>query len=141
MEEIDFDKNIFCVLKLVSFPVDSDVNIFAWLPKQPGNSVKFQRTFHVSTLKIILKNALQPLKENSEDCNEGFIKATILHRFHVQIFQPFLSQLKGQADSDSLLINLMLHLVNQNHLLNVPNDQRNGNDAQQLGEKSINVFT
>ena len=103
---------------------------------QVAKSSKFGRHFHILAPRVILKKALQALKEAPE--NSHFFDATNFHRFHVHLSKLLSRQLSDQTGSDSLIKTLLLHLINHDHSLSTFISQ---NNTGKLKKELIDVFT
>ena len=90
--------------------------------------------------RVLLTNIFHVLKENPRGCDKNFVNAANFHRFHVHLFKVFSPHINDQADSDSLINTLFLHLVNQNDFLNISNDQ-NDTVTEQIKKEVLIVFT
>ena len=120
-----------------SYLPDSNDYIFAWLPQSIHKNLEFLKSVssHCSTSTSHISSS------SSKDDDKIFFNATKFHRFDVHFFKLFSVQLIDQADSGSPLNTLLLHLTNQNHSLNISNDQ-NDTDAEKITKKKVfNVLT
>ena len=88
-----------------------------------SSSIRFFKLWR--KLQLILKNLLS---------------TTNFRWFHAHLFNFFSPQLNNQTDSDSIIKNLLLHLLNQSHSLD-PFQEQNKTDAETLKKKEIDVFT
>ena len=111
----------FCLETLFSYPLDSDLSIFAWLQQSHHQILKNWRQFLIAALPELLIKALQALKETLEDCE--FFIITNIYRFHVSLLKLLSPQLNDQTDSESLLRTLLRHSIYQDHSLKPYNDQ------------------
>ena len=91
------------------------------------------RRIHVAALRVIQTKFLQVLKEFPEDHHKVLINAKNLQPLQVHLSKILSPRIIDLTDSDSLLIMMLVHLINENHLLNVPDyHQNNETDAEQI---------
>ena len=71
-------------------------------------------------------------ERNPDDCGKKtFFNTSNFHRFHVQLFKLFLPQSNDQADSNSIINTLSIHLLKQNLSLNPFHEDMN-TDAEKI---------
>ena len=102
--------------------------------------LEYKRYSKVAALRALLTKVLQAVKENTDDYDEKFLKATNLKLFHVHLLIFFAPQRKDQVDSDFVLLFLFLNLVIRNNLLKISKAQGNDTDPEQFTKNVIFVF-
>ena len=133
--------NISCSETLLSYPLDSDVYIFAWLPQSTHNVLEFPQTVPNCCITSTSHKGSSSSQGKPSRLWQEFLRRHKLHACHTHIFKIISPQFNDPFDRDSLCNILLLHLVNQSYPLIYFSQDQNETDHEQIRKEVMNVLT
>ena len=119
-------------------PLHSEIYNFAWFLESNRQVPKISKT----VAKCCVTTTSQQSSSSSEGNPCRLWTLQFFHRFHLHLFKVFSHQLNDQTVSDSLIGNLLLHLINHDHPLKTFKDQINADaEGEEMNKKWLNFFT
>ena len=94
---------LLCLETLFSYPPDSDVYIFAWLPQLTNKILEVPKIVATSCLTSTSHKSPSSSQGAPEDCDKNIFNASVIHGSHLHLFGLSSAQLNNQADSDCLI--------------------------------------